>query len=320
MSLQKPKSPAMVLYEFAVKKGYSPPTYALELSKVTKYGTEFHIKVIVADVSAIGVGRTKQMAKQQAASQALELLATQGLYDLISNPVQEFKPQTSTTLDSSTLKPDDFVDDLKNLCTGFKIPYPVYTAISDVDHPQCQEFTYQCKICSITSQATTSAKKQAKQLSAKNMIDKIKENFPELVERYASDPNSLTEKDYKAINKYIQVSTTFGDLPKNNKPVSIHDFCLTVKKKMCEKNLSFDDFKQQFELKNKEGIDYICHKLDVKYKIELFQKSPPIFCAQFAFDAPLTVMAVGNSEEDSKDNLIQEIYSTFEVYMSIPNN
>ncbi|XP_044265426.1 RISC-loading complex subunit TARBP2-like [Tribolium madens] len=315
MSQQNTKTPAMVLQEFTVKRGFSPPEYILVMSKTGTHENEFHYKVNVANVRGMGFGRSKQVAKHNAASKALEILAEQGLYDPSSNPAQEFNAQSHRNESDSPLKPPvNFIGNLKDMCCELKLPYPEFKEISDVGPPHCREFTYECSIASITTQATANTKKQAKQLAARDMLEKIRETCPELTEQFTAESNSITSDSHEVLKKYSELSTTLDVIP--NRAVMIGEFSTAIKKRMIEKNVSFEDFQEQFKLKNKVGIDYIFEKLDIKYNIELFQETPPILCALFGLDTPFTVMAVGRSEEDSMTKLIHEIYVILDIYMN----
>lgn len=51
------KTPAMSLQEYTVKKKISAPEYNLVVSKCGTHENEFHYKVNVAGISALGIGR-----------------------------------------------------------------------------------------------------------------------------------------------------------------------------------------------------------------------------------------------------------------------
>ncbi|EFA05903.1 R2D2 protein isoform X1 [Tribolium castaneum] len=315
MSRQNTKTPAMVLQEFTMKRGFSPPEYILVMSKTGTHENEFHYKVNVANVCGLGFGRSKQVAKHNAASKALEILAEQGLYDPSSNPVQEFNAQSHRNESDSPQKPPvNFIGNLKDMCCEFKLPYPEFKEISDVGPPHCREFTYECCIASITTQATANTKKQAKQLAAREMLEKIRETCPQLAEQFAAESNSILADSHEVIKKYSELSTTLDVMP--NRAVLIEDYSTAIKRRMEDKNVCFEDFQKQYKLKDKEGLDYIFEKLDIRYQIDLFQESPPVYCALFGLDTPFTVMAVGSSQENAMANLVFEIYRLLEIYMT----
>ncbi|KAJ3648322.1 hypothetical protein Zmor_020133 [Zophobas morio] len=307
MSPPNAKSPAMVLHEFTVKHRYPPPEYKLVVSKTGTDENEFYYELNVANVSAMGFGRSKQEAKQNVATKVLEQLANEGLYDPRSNPAQEF----NALFDSPLTPVVHFVQALEDLCGEYKLPYPVFNEISVVGPSHCREFTYECKIASITTQATASKKRQAKRLAAKDMLYKIKDICPAL-----ADSNALTDKDCEAVNKYNELASTLDIM--SNRTVNIDDFSNTLKTIMARKNLSVEDFKEQFDKKDKDGLQYIFDLLDVKYKIDIFQENPPIGCALFGLDTPFTVMELGNSKENAEVNVINEIYMMLAVYLDVP--
>lgn len=210
MSFQNTKTPAMVLQEFTVKHGYSPPEYILVLSKTGSHENEFHYKVNVAHICAPGFGRSKQVAKHDAATKALEILAERGLYDPQSNPAQEFNAQAHRNESDNPMTPSvNFIGSLKDICCENKLPPPNFIEISDVGPPHCREFTFECCLASIRTQATANTKKQAKQLAAKDMLAKIEDVFPSILENLAGISNALTDLDHEAAVKYNDIS---GDL------------------------------------------------------------------------------------------------------------
>lgn len=169
------KTPAMVLQELTVKRGYSPPEYVLVYSRNGTHENEFHYNVSVAGVNGLGFGRSKQVAKHNAASKALELLADQNLYDPTSGPAHEFNAQAHRNeSDSPEKAPINFIGTLQERCAQFKLNMPCFAEVSDVGPPHCRQFTYICSLASITTQATANTKKQAKQLAARDMLDKVK--------------------------------------------------------------------------------------------------------------------------------------------------
>lgn len=318
MSQQNTKTPAMVLQEFTVKHGYSPPEYVLIASKTGTHENEFHYEVNVSNdvttVTALGFGRSKQVAKHDAASKALKILADKKLYDPNINPVQEFNAQSHRNeSDSPSELPGNYIGTLRDLCAEKKLPYPEFNEISDVGPPHCREFTYECRIASIVTQSTANTKKQARQLAARDMLNKINDIWPEIAEKHVAESNALTDRDQEAMLKYIELACTLDVSP--NRAIKIDEFTDTFKKIMEEKNIKFEDFSKLFEKKTKEGLDCIFSKLGVDYQIKYLQENPPIAFAVFGIETPYVVMGFGSNEEEAEKELINELYSFLEVYM-----
>lgn len=159
------KTPAMILQELTSKYSFAPPQYDLIFSKTGTHCNEFHYKVIVDGISAVGKGSSKQIAKHDTASKVLEQLAAKGIYlDVIQN-------QSASNEMHSPIKSNvNCIVSLRELCIENKMPDPIFDEISDVGPPHCREFTYECRVSSLITQATSGTKKQAKQLAAQKMI------------------------------------------------------------------------------------------------------------------------------------------------------
>lgn len=165
------KTPVMVLQELAVKKN-TVPEYELIFSKQGTHENIFHYQVTLLGVQAIGTGRSKKEAKHKAASKALELLAEKNI--LHPDMETEYCANTEGYHQEhvQTKAPLNYIPKLLDLCIENKIPPAMFVEISDVGPPHCREFTYECRINSITTRATAGSKKHAKQITAKEMLSR----------------------------------------------------------------------------------------------------------------------------------------------------
>lgn len=171
---QVTKTPVMVLQELTVKHTVPPPVYEL-IPELTKQGThknEFFYQVRVFDSYAYGTGSSKQIAKHDAAKNMLNQLQKIGVYHPAENPVQGFVPGCATLNDKPIKTSVNCIGTLCELCEENKIPQPQFEEISDVGPPHCRQFTYDCVVASVRTRATAGTKKQAKQLAAKEMLEK----------------------------------------------------------------------------------------------------------------------------------------------------
>lgn len=164
----------MVLQELAVKHGQSPPAYEL-IPELTKQGThknEFFYQVQAFEYVARGTGSSKQIAKHDAAKRMLQVLKEEKIYNPVENPVQGFVPG-APTLNIQPIKTSvNCIGSLCELCEENNIPQPEFVEISDVGPPHFRQFTYDCVVNSVRTRATATTKKQAKQLAAKEMLEK----------------------------------------------------------------------------------------------------------------------------------------------------
>lgn len=163
------KTPVMVLQELSIKRGWLCPNYSIVHARQGTHDNEFHYQVVVHDVSAIGIGRSKQVAKHSAAQKALDKLAEKGLCAWDEATVKAPKSEVTNGPVNLIL---NSIGTLEEICAQNKLPRPKFTEISEVGPPHCKEFTYQCQITSIITKITAGSKKQAKQLAAKEMLER----------------------------------------------------------------------------------------------------------------------------------------------------
>lgn len=315
MTQPNTKTPAMVLQEFTVRHGFSPPEYILAHSKAGTHENEFNYRVCVANVVGAGFGRSKQVAKHNAASKALEILAEKGQYDPVSDPAEEFHAQSHRNESDSPMKPAiNSVGRIKDICFEQKLPYPVFVEISDVGPPHCRQFTYECQVGSVVTQAIANTKKQAKQLAARDMLEKIVTMYPEAVETDCS--NALLDKDQEAIAKRNEIvyATSLGMVP--NRMVQIEDYTETIRNIMKDKRLTFEQFDEHFCKRDPENLDQILSTLEIKHKIETFQDNPPIMVAMFDLETPMTLMGFGRTKDEAEKDLMKQIFDTLVHFMS----
>lgn len=162
------KTPVMALQELAIKK-FQMPEYSLIYTDEGTHLNEFHVQVSLNDMCVVGVGNSKQNAKHDAAQKMLDKLAPLGIS--VSEHIVIKKPEKSKKLTNS-------IGVLTEMCVKNKL-IPKFTLINKVGLPHCSNFTYQCEVASIITKATAGTKKQAKQMAAKDMLDKI-QSLPEL--------------------------------------------------------------------------------------------------------------------------------------------
>lgn len=161
----------MVLTELTIKRGFPAPEFNLIYSKSNTHDNEFTYQVIIEGVNAVGCGKSKKEAKQNTAHRALELLNEKGIFHPDYSTLMD-TAQRAQEMPSPKKPPVNCIGTLADLCIENKLPEPDYVEISDVGPPHCREFTYDCHLGSITTRATAGTKKQARQLAAKDMLER----------------------------------------------------------------------------------------------------------------------------------------------------
>ncbi|KAF7278090.1 hypothetical protein GWI33_008854 [Rhynchophorus ferrugineus] len=253
------KTPVMVLQELTVQKGLPPPNFQIVYSISGTHDNRFDYQVCVAGITATGSGPSKQIGKHEAAHNALKLLEEIGLYNPAENPVAEFRPSLK---DGSPLKSAlNSIVELQNICLENKIPPPEFIEISSIGPAHAKEFTLQCRISSIVTESTANTKKLAKQLAARDMLDKVKNIMPELITESDMGKKKFLQEHEEVIAKYNFLNNVIPD-----KCVQVNDMPNTLKKLMVLKDIQYENLKEDLEERSEEALKRILEKLEVEVK------------------------------------------------------
>lgn len=310
----KTKTPVMCLQEFTVKHKLSPPEYNFRNAKEGSHENEFLCSVAVENILAMGVGRSKQVAKHEAAYNAIRKLSDKGIYNTAEIPVDDFNPilhrnepedPFQTTINS--------IGTLTDLCIENKIPYPTYYEISDVGPPHCRLFTYECRLSSIRTEAIANTKKQAKQLAAKKMLDRVKEILPNGGQELG-EFKALPEDEF--IEKYKEL-VPFSVVP--DKTVPVKDFIYLFADIMEEKDLKFTDFEQDLEDASKPSLTSITNKLGLEYDIheEINVEIPVVVNLILNTDRPFTILGFGEDYERAEKNALNQAFNSLRLLLKL---
>ncbi|ENN77206.1 RISC-loading complex subunit tarbp2 [Dendroctonus ponderosae] len=314
---QYSKTPVMVLQELCIKKGYCSPDYHIISQISGTHINRFDFVVIVCgirgsgcEIRGSGSGPSKQLGRHQAAHDALMQLQELGIYDPAENPVEPFKGELPSASSRSFRPGLNCIMDLQGLCLENKMPYPEFVEISSVGPPHNKEFTYECKIASITTEAKASSKKNAKQLAAKEMLIRIKELLPDLFKELELMPNALAAKYSEAISQYQELREIVPD-----KSVKISDISKTLAKLMMFKGLKYEDFAEDLKHPSEEALKKILTPLETGYILEQFQEVPMLAIFVLKIDTPFTILASGRDYEEAKRKAIDQTFAFMDTFM-----
>lgn len=145
------------------------------------------------NIVAGGTGPSKQLGKHNAAYNALQLLKDLDLFNEEENPIQKFGGDTNTTVPVNETSSNIhmgyiskvfwynlmfvgvnvlFSDELRDICMEHKLADPFFEEISGTGPAHAREFTYQCTVSSIKTEATAGTKKVAKQMAAQKLLER----------------------------------------------------------------------------------------------------------------------------------------------------
>ncbi|KAF5272715.1 hypothetical protein FQA39_LY07742 [Lamprigera yunnana] len=307
------KTPAMVLQELTVQKGWISPEYTIIHSKEGTHENEFHYNVIVESVLGRGVGRSKQIAKHKAANNALEKLASLNMY---TPDETVLKAPRSEGINSPIKLAVNCIGSLNEICSENKVPLPAFIQVSDVGPSHCKEFTYDCKIASIYTRATAGTKKQAKQLAAKDMIERVMQALPELLESLNASTSSraIVDSDHEAYETYKSIKKL--GKPKPNLSLKIEDYDGHLKNIVKERGLNLDAVRGYLLKQDETTLKELLTLLELDYCIETLQKNPYAVVLIINTDVPFTVLSTDPSYDECVKKVLKKTYEDVEILLN----
>ncbi|KAF5271354.1 hypothetical protein FQA39_LY08152 [Lamprigera yunnana] len=301
----------MVLQEIAVKKGWQFPQYNLLLVEKGTPETEFHCEVKIASVVGLGVAKSKQAAKHEAARVALEKLI-----ELNANTPDEtlFKSHHLQVADFTTKVNVNYIGILNEMCVNRRIALPIFV---EVLNPHCNGFTYECKVDSISTQAIASSKKQAKQLAAKDMIERTQAllKSPEHCEVSTS---SLTSEETLAIKLYKNSNK------KKKKPVNPNssgsknvETCYTHFMNRVKENRSkLSIMKKYLHKRDEETLKELLELIDLDYCIQTLEEDPCVVVLCINTEVPFSVLAHDFTYEECLKKVVEKTFDDLDILLN----
>ncbi|XP_015186142.1 PREDICTED: uncharacterized protein LOC107071561 isoform X2 [Polistes dominula] len=177
------KTPISILQEFGMKQGYLPE-YTLLSERIVNHLSVFNYQVKYKDLLALdivsmeeNICQTKQIIPlKENLPQTKQIIP---LEENISKTKQILQyEEISSKLDSWKVnsKPEDttnYIGKLQEYCLINNLIHPEYVVNDVSGKPHLQKFTMACKLGAIVEEATSTTKKQAKQLAAKQLLNRL---------------------------------------------------------------------------------------------------------------------------------------------------
>ncbi|XP_066997977.1 protein Loquacious isoform X1 [Anabrus simplex] len=173
------KTPVSVLQELLSRRG-TTPRYELVQIEGAIHEPTFRYRVTVADVVAMGTGRSKKEAKHAAAKALLDKIilapgeegvltvgANLGIPEGVKNEI------ISPYDDKITGNP---IGSLQEMCMNRRLPPPCYEMVNEEGLPHERLFTIACIVFKLRETGTGKSKKLAKRMAAHKMCEKLQES------------------------------------------------------------------------------------------------------------------------------------------------
>ncbi|XP_071977708.1 interferon-inducible double-stranded RNA-dependent protein kinase activator A isoform X1 [Engystomops pustulosus] len=163
------KTPIQLLHEFGIKTG-TPPVYALEKSEGQAHNPSFTFRVTIREISCIGEGSSKKVAKHKAAESALNILRGDANLNLpMTEPIVKDAPKQSTNQPQS-----NSIGLLQELAVQKAWRLPEYFVSQEAGPPHKREFTMSCRVESFVETGSGTSKKVAKKIAAEKLLAKLR--------------------------------------------------------------------------------------------------------------------------------------------------
>lgn len=201
------KTPVSMLQEMCIRKG-GLPHYELIHDGGGSHEALFKYKVCVGEVIAVGTGRSKKEAKHDAAKTILKKLQEQQEQDDLAEEVMDVSSPYKGKLQENA------IGALQELCLSNDIQVPEYKVVGDEGPPHEKQFTVMCQVSKLEETAVARTKKQAKQLAAFTMLNRLKTSMGHMLNMSTTDKSEPSDKKYDSdpdtevvVNKFKELGS-----------------------------------------------------------------------------------------------------------------
>lgn len=189
------KTPVSVLQELLSRRG-TTPKYELVQIEGAIHEPTFRYRVTVAEVVAMGTGRSKKEAKHAAAKALLDkmlggsLAEVENLSALSVSP--EIKADPTSQYDSKI--PGNPIGTLQEMCMSRRWPPPSYEMVNEEGLPHMRLFTIACYVFKYRETGTGKSKKLAKRQAAHKMWERLHDSPVSSTNHGAEDYDEIAQR------------------------------------------------------------------------------------------------------------------------------
>ncbi|XP_069703528.1 interferon-inducible double-stranded RNA-dependent protein kinase activator A homolog [Periplaneta americana] len=225
------KTPVSMLQEMCIRKS-TLPHYELIHDGGGSHEALFKYKVCVGEVIAVGSGRSKKEAKHDAAKIILKRLQEEGgsSPDISAAEVMDVSSPYKGKLQENA------VGALQELCLTNDIQVPEYKVVGDEGPPHEKQFTLLCQVSKLEETAVARTKKQAKQLAAHKMLNRLKTSMGHVLNMSTAEKSESSDKKYDSdpdaevvVNKFKELGTLGSSTRRIPFGQKISEYHLTLK-------------------------------------------------------------------------------------------
>ncbi|XP_018417124.1 PREDICTED: interferon-inducible double-stranded RNA-dependent protein kinase activator A [Nanorana parkeri] len=169
------KTPIQLLHEFGTKKN-NPPVYTLEKAEGQAHNPSFTFRVAIGEISCLGDGPSKKIAKHKAAESALNILRGDATLNLpMTEPItRDVAKQTANQTQENP------IGTLQELAVQKGWRLPEYFVSQEGGPAHKREFTLSCQVETFVETGSGTSKKVAKRIAAEKLLAKLQSIPPDL--------------------------------------------------------------------------------------------------------------------------------------------
>nr|AVK59464.1 R2D2-PAa [Nezara viridula] len=190
------KTPISLLQEYLVKEGILPCYQLIDCESGT-HEPCFSYEVKAKGLIAIGKGRSKKEAKQEAAKILLLQLNGEAIQ---KEEIPIISPHVPSVKGNA-------IGALQEYCVQHSISYPQYEYVSDEGDLTAHVFVERCTVLTYSAEGKASTKQQAKHLAAQavlSMLQEVEEKVIDMSSNIVKEKKELTVKAYDKTREAFQ--------------------------------------------------------------------------------------------------------------------
>nr|AVK59465.1 R2D2-PAb [Nezara viridula] len=293
------KTPISLLQEYLVKEGILPCYQLIDCESGT-HEPCFSYEVKAKGLIAIGKGRSKKEAKQEAAKKLLLQLNGEAIW---KKEIPIISPHVPSVKGNA-------IGALQEYCVQHRISYPQYEYISaDVDLTP-QVFVVRCTVLTHSAEGKASTKQQAKHIAAQavlSMLQKVEENVIDMSSNIVKEKKELTVTTYDKTSEAFQKTLNERPLTSTNTMKNLLDFADYFKKEIGSRSPALTSLKNIDELieahNDPEGLfRLIMDQLGYEFKFEFLNSkdSGDCLCSLLVKKMSINCIGAGKSKNDAQ--------------------
>ncbi|XP_026817460.1 uncharacterized protein LOC113556607 [Rhopalosiphum maidis] len=165
------KTPVSIVGEYA-NKYHLVPQYDLIYNGYLSSKVRFEYSLTMGKYATVGVGSSKKEAKQEAALNLLGIMIDEKP-ELLDTDFKIFDSDKYTVSQFDNNVKVNAIGKLNEICKKYQLELPEFNLIREEGQCHAKLFTVSCRVAKIIEISSNKTKKQAKQLAAFQMINKL---------------------------------------------------------------------------------------------------------------------------------------------------